>query len=544
MVNILPETTLPPQTRCPLNRGRLSLGVLSFLGLWMFSGLSNDGADLFNDLPEAFDSLIGGVGGGANYLTTEVFGLVAPIVLLVIAIGGGVAALAGEEKGHTAGLLFAQPVTRRGVVVSKAAVMVVHVLVATVVFLAGFLAGAALFGSGTSTADILATTVHLVALVVAFGMIALALSVATGSSTTSTGVAAGLAVAADLSAGLLPLSDATKSFEVISPWYYYNGSDPMSNGLDPTHLLVQVGLASAGFAAAILLVAVRDIGSGGGSRRFALPDALDRLAKVTRPRLTGVFTRSLSERTLLIAIAGGSLASMAVGVAVMFNGLQDTLAEMSADLPSGITGLIGESSMGTPAGWMNAEMMSILAPMALIGVAVWLGAGAIAGEERDHTLDMLLAAPVRRSQVVLEKAAALFVVVVAVSLICGLGIMAGSSLGGLDLGAADVFGAMAHLALLGLFFGYPALALGSAVSYSVATRATIVVAVVSYLMASFFPQNATLADWAAISPWYYYSDSVPLVNGADPLHLAVLAVLAAVALAAAVPLVERREVTA
>ncbi len=53
----------------------------------------------------------------------------------------------------------------------------------------------------------------------------------------------------------------------------------------------------------------------------------------------------------------------------------------------------------------------------------------------------------------------------------------------------------------------------------------------SFALASFLPLSDSLADGAKVSPWYYYNSSDPLTNGADLLHLVVLLVLAAVALA-------------
>lgn len=73
--------------------------------------------------------------------------------------------------------------------------------------------------------------------------------------------------------------------------------------------------------------------------------------------------------------------------------------------------------------------------------------------------------------------------------------------------------------------------------------AHLVTAMVVFL-AGFFPATAALAPWATISPWHYYNSSAPLANGADPLHLLILAVLTALALAASLTLVDRRDIAA
>ncbi len=515
----------------------LGLAVLSLLGIGLFSGL--DDSSLFQDLPPAFDGLIGGTAGG-NYVVSEVFGLVAPIVLLTIAISGGVNSVAGEERDRTAGLLLAQPVARRDLVVAKAGVVALHLLVTMALFLGGFLAGSALFDSGVASANALAAGAHLLALGLAFAMIALALSAWTGSAPRSLAVAAGLAVLADLMAAMLPLVSGLAGGAQASPWFYYNGSQPLVNGLDPGHLAVLLAIAAAGFAAALVGVERRDIESG--SRRSAL--AIPGLERFMRARVDGIFAKSVSERAVIASVAGGSLASLAIAVALMFDGLQGSLSDISSSIPDGLAGLYGSLDLGSPVGWMNGEMISMLLPAVLIAVAVVLGVGAVAGEQKRHTLDLLLAAPVTRRRVVIEKAAALAVVVVAISVLSAVGLLAGSALAGLGLSAANVAAAVTHATLLALFFGALALAVGAVGSAQTATRVTVVAALLSYLAQSFLPASDALKDLAVLSPWHYFSASTPLANGFDVAHLLVLTAITGLAFAAAIVLVERRDVGA
>lgn len=528
--------TFSDRLKLPIYAG-VGLALLSVLGIGAFSSL--DSGSLFDDLPAAFDGLIGGSAGG-NYVVSEVFGLIAPIVVLTIAISGGVNAVAGEERDRTAGLLLTQPVARRDLVIAKAAVVTLHVLVCVGLFIAGFVIGSALFDSGVATADALATAAHLLALGLAFAMLALALSASTGSASLSLAAAGGLAVVADLMAAMLPLVNGLEDVAKASPWFYYNGSQPLVNGPDPVHLAVLLAIAGTGLVLALIGIERRDIESGNHRAALVIPG----LDHFTRARVDSVFAKSLSERVTLAALAGGSLASMAIAVALMFGGLQDTLQDLSESVPAGVAGLYGSGDLGTPVGWINAEMVSIVLPAVMIAVAVMLGVGAVAGEQKHHTLDLLLSAPVTRGRVVIEKAAALAVVVVGIGVLGGLGMAAGSALGGLGIGAADIAAAVSHATLLALFFGALALAVGAVTSAQTATRVAAIAALLSYMMQAFLPSSAALKDVAVVSPWHYFSSSTPLANGVDVAHLLVLALLAALALAAALVLVNRREVSA
>ena len=62
---------------------------------------------------------------------------------------------------------------------------------------------------------------------------------------------------------------------------------------------------------------------------------------------------------------------------------------------------------GTPVGAGVFELFSLMAPLLLIVFSIGAGASAIAGEEDRHTLELLLANPVSRCRIVLEKLAAL-----------------------------------------------------------------------------------------------------------------------------------------
>ena len=54
--------------------------------------------------------------------------------------------------------------------------------------------------------------------------------------------------------------------------------------------------------------------------------------------------------------------------------------------------------------------------------------------------------------------------------------------------------------------------------------------------------NERLADWARLSPFYYYANGDPLANGLQWGNAAVLLVISVVLVAAAIPLFQRRDV--
>ncbi len=61
---------------------------------------------------------------GAGYLQAQLFSFIAPIILIAFAVGFGVSATAGEEKIRHHGHAPLPPITRRSLILQKAAAMV------------------------------------------------------------------------------------------------------------------------------------------------------------------------------------------------------------------------------------------------------------------------------------------------------------------------------------------------------------------------------------------------------------------------------------
>lgn len=235
----------------------LSIGLLTFGALGVYSGMSTTLDDLTQDFPEEVLTFIGGDGPG-GYVVGEVFNLIAPLALVSYAVMSASSATAGEEQRKTLGLVLGAPVSRAAVMIAKALGLLVGVVAATGLFLVSAVVSSLMFDVGLDIGHVLATGVHLGALVAFFGAVSLLTAAATGRPGLASGVAGGLALASYLSASMLPLADLDRWAE-LSPWFYYAGSDPLANGLDPTHLLVLTGLTGIALAVAVFSFVHRDL---------------------------------------------------------------------------------------------------------------------------------------------------------------------------------------------------------------------------------------------------------------------------------------------
>ena len=157
-------------------------------------------------------------------------------------------------------------------------------------------------------------------------------------------------------------------------------------------------------------------------------------------------------------------------------------------------------------------------------------------------MGLLLANPVSRSKVVIEKALAMVVNAVLVGFATFAGVVVGSWLGRLGMDIGNIAAISALATLLGLAFGGLALALSAGTGRTkIVVYVTSGVALAMYLVNSFLPLSAGLAGWAEWSPFYYFLRGDPLNRGMDWGSGALLAGLFVGLVALSVWLFQRRD---
>lgn len=235
----------------------LFLAAGSLLALSISASMGSTIDELTAEFPEALTAFMGGDAPG-GYVVGEVFHFIGPLGLVVYAVLSGASALAGEEDKGTLALLSAQPVARTRILAAKAGGLLAGLVTATALFGAGVLLSEALFDVGLDPGNAVAACVHLAALAVFFGMLALATGAVTGRPEVAAGVAGALALVAYVSAAMLPLA-GFGDWARLSPWFYYSGSNPLANGLDVAHLVVLLAATAAVVALAVRVFDRRDL---------------------------------------------------------------------------------------------------------------------------------------------------------------------------------------------------------------------------------------------------------------------------------------------
>ena len=255
-----------------------------------------------------------------------------------------------------------------------------------------------------------------------------------------------------------------------------------------------------------------------------------------------IAARALADRVTIVGVLAFYSLAMGAGVGALWPPLKNTFASLSASLPAGFDRLLGNVSLATPAGWMNAEMMSLVAPGFLIATAIISGGAATAGEERARTMRLVLSTSTSRTTFLAAKTAAMVAHVLMVSVAMFTGLVVGNLIGHMGIGVGLLLAATAQATLVGLVFGAIALTIGAA---GAGRRQTMTISAgiagLSFVLAVILPMNESLAWLAKLNFWYPYIANPALVHGIDGGFAAVLAACAVIISAVGFVIFPRRD---
>jgi ABC-2 type transport system permease protein len=219
--------------------------------------------DYGRDLPEAMRALFTGgevdLVSGPGYLNSQIFSLLGPLLLLILAIGFGAAAVAGDEERGVLDLLLAQPLRRAELVWQRFLALVALVGVATMVLFAALALGAPLVDLEVDPVNLAAASVSIGLLAVLYGTIALAVGAIRRGRARAIAVASGLAVAAWILDGFGQAISALEPWRPISPYFQALGDSPLRDGAPWGGWMILVALTALTLTAGALGLGRRDI---------------------------------------------------------------------------------------------------------------------------------------------------------------------------------------------------------------------------------------------------------------------------------------------
>ena len=236
-----------------------------------------------------------------------------------------------------------------------------------------------------------------------------------------------------------------------------------------------------------------------------------------------------------------SLVAMALMIAASFGALegQDALNESFEEMPESIQVLMGidaDLALTSPPGYLNSQWFANFLPLLLSIYGIGLGARLLAGEEGAGRLELLLAHPVPRRRVLADRGWAALALLVTLWLVASLSLgvlLAPFGLDGIGFGALSA--ASASALLLGLLHTAMTYAVGAwSGSRGLAIAVGSGVTGGGFLLQSLASISDALRPVRWLSPWHWFIDARPILDGWGPMLVPTLATLALSAVVVAV----------
>ena len=211
-------------------------------------------------------------------------------------------------------------------------------------------------------------------------------------------------------------------------------------------------------------------------------------------------------------------------------------------LPPELVAALSYDQITTGAGYTQGTVHGLIGFVLVTIAAVSWGSSIIAGDEERGTLELVLAHGVSRTQVVLERFAAIALKLVALTALLGLMVLGLNETASLELSWEGIVSGSLALLGLGLLTAAVGTMAGAIVGRrTLATGAAAGVAVLGYALNALGNQNPDLEWMHVLSPYFWAYGAEPLANGLDAL-IGLLYAVSAVALTVAVWAFRRRDV--
>lgn len=229
----------------------LGMAVYVFVIVALYPTFKDDTSlNQFTEKSSTVAALFGASGpltSPTGWLNANLYGNFVPLIVLMMTIGYGASALAGQNEDGTLGVLASVPVSRHRLVVQKFAAMCLLAIPVAVATMLVVLVGRA-FDLPVGYGHLVAITIGVVLLGMVFGALALVLGAATGSRALALGIAAGVAATCYL------ISSLAASVHWIRPARFLSrtvGNGQLVNGIGAASIIVLVLVIVALLATAV-----------------------------------------------------------------------------------------------------------------------------------------------------------------------------------------------------------------------------------------------------------------------------------------------------
>lgn len=239
--------------------------------------------------------------------------------------------------------------------------------------------------------------------------------------------------------------------------------------------------------------------------------------------LKNVLSKSIYEKRW--SLFGWSIAvlSMTMLTTLFFPTLKEAFSQSLQEVPESMKAFMGDmSTYQTLAGYVDVQVISQMVFLTII-MAVIIGSGLIAGDEGTGTLQSLLAQPIKRSKVYVQKYAALLILTLVTTLFMFVGVYISALLINETMDWWRMFQGTIGAWLITFVFGAAAYSIGAITGRRGLSGSIVgMLAFVTYLVTSLAVGITALKSVDKLSPFHYFNTPSIIANGLDWVNVAVL----------------------
>jgi ABC-2 type transport system permease protein len=209
---------------------------------------------------------------------------------------------------------------------------------------------------------------------------------------------------------------------------------------------------------------------------------------------------------------------------LLFPTFKEAFGQSLQEVPESMKAFIGDTSTyETLGGFVDVQVIGQMVFITII-MAVILGSGFIAGDEGDGTLQSLLAQPVKRSSVFIQKYVALCILSALASGMIFIAVYVSGVLINESMDWGRLFQATCGVWVITMVFGVAAYAVGAITGKRALSGSIIgMLAFVTYIITSLAVGVDVLKTVDKVSPFHYFNTPSIIANGLDWGNVAVLA---------------------
>lgn len=242
----------------------VSMFILALVFTGLYDSFKGEITDMIGNAPKLMEAMIGPISEDAVtpeiWLGIELYGLLFPILLAVIAVSAGASAIGTEEESGTIELILASPISRGRVVLEKSLGIMIQLGIVSGFLWVGIATGSLLFPFDVSLTNVFFATAMGWIFGTTVAYITMSIQSLKGRKGLALGVGSGFVGLSYVMMVISGLLNGLNSLKYTSLFNYYDGRSVLINGLNETSFAVMLGLSGLFLIVSLYGFYNRDVG--------------------------------------------------------------------------------------------------------------------------------------------------------------------------------------------------------------------------------------------------------------------------------------------